>query len=160
MLSIFGIGLLALVLVFSLVVFFGAPYLPTLRGQIQAALGLLDLPKGSTILELGSGDGKVLLVAAEAGYNVVGIEINPVLVVVSLVRTRRYRSRVKVIWGSFWSVRWPEADGVYVFLVDRFMTKLDRRMQMYKKPLASVAFRVPGRTAKAQRQGVFLYDYR
>ena len=160
MLSILGIGLLALVLVFSLVVFFGAPYLPTLRGQIQAALELLDLPKGSTILELGSGDGTVLLAAAQAGYNAVGIELNPVLVLISRARTRQYRKQVRVVWGSFWSVRWPEADGVFVFLVDRFMPRLDKRMQAYKKPLVSVAFQVPGRKLTAQKQGVFRYDYR
>ncbi len=156
LLTIFGIVLAA----FCLVIFVGAPYLPALRPQIQAAFDLLDLPKGATILELGSGDGKVLLAAAEAGYRAVGIELNPLLVLVSWLRTRRYRGQVTIIWGNFWRVQWPPSDGVFTFLLDRFMPKLDEQMRAYRQPLASVTFRVPERRVVAEKDGVFLYDYR
>lgn len=148
-----------IVLVFGLVVFFGAPYLPTLDPQVRTAFELLCLEKGQTLLELGSGDGKVLLAAAQAGYNAVGIELNPILVLVSWWRTRHYRAQVRVLWGNYWKLEWPEADAVFVFLLDRFMPRLDERMKQYKKPLASNAFRVPNRTADAEKNGVFLYRY-
>ena len=72
----------------------------------------------------------------------------------------RYRKQVRVVWGNYWRMRWPEADGVFVFLLDSFMPKLDTHMQQYKKPLVSVAFQVPGRRADAEKNGVFLYNYR
>jgi SAM-dependent methyltransferase len=72
---------------FAAVIFFGAPYLPTLRPQIQAAFALLELKPGQTLLELGCGDGKVLVAAAEAGYKAVGIELNPILALVAWART-------------------------------------------------------------------------
>lgn len=148
-----------LTLAFGGVLLRGAPYLPTLKPQAQAALELLDLREGQTLLELGSGDGTVLIAAAQAGLNVVGIELNPLLVAVSWVRTRRYRRQVRIIWGDFWTVHWPVCDGVFAFLLDRFMPKLDARMRQVQKPLASFAFEVPGRKADAQRAGVFLYRY-
>lgn len=138
----------------------GAPYLPTLEPQIAAAFKLLELKKGQTVLELGCGDGKVLIWAAKHGYKTIGIELNPILAAIAWLRTRRYRHLVTVRIGDFWKMRWPEADGVFVFLLDRFMPKLDKRMKTYKKPLASVAFRVPGRIHSAKKHGVFLYDYR
>ena len=155
------LGVLAgLVLAFGLVLFVGAPYLPTLRPQVETAFELLALRPGQTVLELGCGDGKVLLAAAQAGYKAVGIELNPILAFISWLRTVRYRKQVRVVWGNYWRMRWPEADGVFVFLLDSFMPKLDTHMQQYKKPLASVAFQVPGRRADAEKNGVFLYEYR
>ncbi len=144
---------------FAAVLFVGAPYLPTLRSQAETAFDLLGLEEGQTLLELGCGDGKVLVLAAQQGYKAVGIELNPILFVVSWLRTFRYRENVRVVWGDFWRVPWPEADGVFVFLLDPFMPKLDGRMQTYKRPLASVAFKVPGKMPARQKNGVFLYKY-
>ncbi|HSX30749.1 MAG TPA: methyltransferase domain-containing protein [Candidatus Saccharimonadales bacterium] len=151
--------LLAVLLMFAAVLLRGAPYMPTLDTQVQAALELLDLKKGQTLLELGSGDGKVLVAAARAGLNVVGVELNPLLVAVSWLRTRRYRKQVRIIWGDFWRVQWPACDGVFTFLLNRFMPKLDARMQTVQKPLASFAFKIPGRRPTAEKAGVYLYGY-
>ncbi len=153
------ITIFVLLLAFGGVLLRGAPYVPTLEKQALAALELLDLKPGQTLLELGSGDGKVLVLAARVGLNVVGVELNPFLVVVSWLRTRRYRKQVRVIWGDFWRVDWPECDGVFTFLLDRFMGKLDARMQQVKKPLVSFAFKVPGRKPDAQKMGVYYYKY-
>lgn len=151
--------ILLLALAFGGVILRGAPYLPTLRPQAEVAISLLGLRPGQTLLELGSGDGQVMLVAARAGLNVVGIELNPFLVVVSRLRTWRYRKQVRVIWGDFWRVEWPPADGVFSFLLGRFMPRLDARMQRLGVPLVSFAFPIPGRTATTERAGVFLYHY-
>lgn len=155
----FFVVVLVLALAFGGVLLRGAPYLPTLQAQGRAALELLDLKPGKTVLELGSGDGKMLVLAARAGLKVVGVELNPFLVAVSWLRTRRYRKQVRIIWGDFWLVKWPPCDGVFVFLLDPFMPKLDTRMRKLKKPLASVAFKIPDRTPTAEKDGVFLYEY-
>jgi len=146
-------------LAFAGVILRGAPYVPTLDAQSRTALELLALEPGQTLLELGSGDGKVLVMAAQAGLNVVGIELNPFLVVVSWLRTRRYGGQVRIIWGDFWRVEWPECDGVFTFLLGRFMPKIDERMKALQKPLVSFAFQIPGREVDAEKSGVFLYRY-
>ncbi len=151
--------LVALVMLFGGVLLYGAPYLPTLRTQVEAAFELLNLKKGNTLLELGCGDGKVLVAAAQKGYKAVGIELNPLLFVISWLRSLPYRGQVRVIWGDYWRVEWPDSDGVFIFLVDKYMPKLDVKMKNYKKPLASVAFKIPNREIAAQKSGVFLYRY-
>ncbi len=148
-----------LLLAFAGVILVGAPYLPTLRPQIQTAFELVRLKKGQTLLELGCGDGKVLIAAAEQGYRAIGIELNPFLALVAWLRTRRYGGRVQVIWGDYWRMSWPPADAVFVFLLDRFMPKLDARMHKRGGKLVSITFRIPGKPVAAEHNGVFLYNY-
>lgn len=153
---------LILILLFGFVVLFGAPYLPTLTRQTEAAFELLDLKPGQTLIELGSGDGKVLVAAAKRGISAVGYELNPLLVLISIGMTWRYRDKVKVIWGNFWWHKWPEADAIFTFLLPRYMKKLDKKITQYKhKPvkLVSFAFSIPGKKVVAQREGLFVYEY-
>lgn len=150
------------VLLFGAVVFFGAPYVPTLSRQTETALDLLDLKPGQTLLELGSGDGRVMAAAAARGINVVGYELNPLLVMSAWWRTRRYRPLVRLRWANFWRASWPPADGIFVFLHPRFMSRLDKKIvQSYgqKCKLVSFAFEIPGKRPAAEKDGVYLYKY-
>lgn len=154
--------LLTIVGLFAFVIAFGAPYLPTLSPQIKIALDLADLKPGQTLLELGSGDGRVLLAAAERGINVVGYELNPLLALFSWLRTRKYGRQVRVVWGNFWKQDLPPADAIFTFLLNRYMAKLDSKIeQECVRPvkLVSFAFEIPGRKPLKQRAGVFLYQY-
>lgn len=152
-----------MLLAFAGVLLFGAPYLPTLKPQVVTALDLVNLNKEQTLLELGCGDGKVLVAAAERGLLVVGYELNPILAFISWARTRKYRGRVQVIWGDFWQADWPEADGIFVFLLDKYMDKLDKKIvQTYtnrKVKLVSFAFKIPGKTIGKAQKGIWLYQY-
>lgn len=151
-----------IILLFGFVLLFGAPYLPTRRTQAQAALDLLDLKKGQTLYELGCGDGRVLKQAAQRGVKSIGYELNPILVVVAKLHTWRYRKLVKIKWANFWQADLSNADAVFVFLLDKFMEKLDQKMRKEaKKPmqLVSYAFEIKSKKPIKAEQGMFLYQY-
>jgi 16S rRNA A1518/A1519 N6-dimethyltransferase RsmA/KsgA/DIM1 with predicted DNA glycosylase/AP lyase activity len=151
-----------LVLVFGFVLLFGAPYLPTQRKQSEIALDLLDLKKGQTLFEFGCGDGRVLKLAAKRGLNVVGYELNPVLALIARINTLRYSKRVKVVWGDFWRADLENADGVYVFLIERFMLKLHKKFQEEPSQpikLVSYAFKIPDKKPLRSKKGMYLYKY-
>jgi len=155
-------ALIALLFCFSGVLLFGAPYLPTLTPQVRAALELADLRPGETLLELGCGDGKVLIAAAQQGYRAVGYELNPVLAVIAWLRTRRYRRLVRVVCANFWTVKWPPTDAIFTFLLPKYMKKLDTIIaQNVQKPvkLVSFAFKIPNRPIDDEKSGVYLYGY-
>lgn len=156
------ISLLAvLVLLFGFVVFFGAPYVPTHKKQTETALDLLALKPGQTLLELGCGDGRVLRAAARRGIRSVGYELSPLLFVIAWLATLRYRKLIKVRWANYWSAKWPPAEGIYVFLLDKYMPKLDRAIKQKHRPLkvVSFAFKIPGKRAAVSKHGLFLYLY-
>lgn len=158
-----GLLLLLFFLSFCVVLFFGPPYLPTLGPQVETALDLADLKAGETLLELGCGDGKVLVAAARRGWRAVGYELNPVLVLVCRVRTWRYRKLVSVHWGNFLTQPWPPAEAIFIFGLQRIMPKLDKKvMQSISRPvkLLSFAFTIPERDAVASKNGIHVYMYK
>lgn len=154
--------LLALVGPFALAIAGGAPYLPTLRRHREELLDLAELGAGMTLIDLGSGDGRLLRAAARRGVRCIGYEINPVLWAVSLVVTWRFRGLVTVRLRNFWSVPLPPCDVVYVFLLARSMATLDRKfVAEIRQPttVVSLAFPIPGRAAQQQLPHGFRYAY-
>ena len=113
------------------------------------------------MIEIGSGDGRVLKAAAERGIYAIGYELNPILVLISLLITVRHRDKTKVIWGNYWTKNWQKADGVYTFLHTDYMRKLDKKMSALssKTKLASVIYKIPDKTPIKEKEGVFLYQY-
>ena len=155
-------AILVIAACFGAVLLVGAPYVPTLKKSRSAALDLLGLKTGQTLYELGSGDGAMLVEAAKRGLNVVGYELNPFLFAVSWLRVKRYKN-AKVHLGDFWRADLSKADGVYVFLIDRFMARLDKKISREVKgkkiKLVSHAFAIPGKKPAKKTGAMLLYVY-
>lgn len=154
-----------LILLFGAVVFRGAPYVPTHRRTIEQALELLPLDAGDVVIDLGSGDGSVLLHAAKRGYRAVGYEINPLLAFVAWLRCWRERPSVRVHVHDFWLASWPpDTKAVFVFLAGPYMKKLKRKVdaELAKRsePLYVVSngFALPGALPKKVSHGLYLYE--
>lgn len=160
--NLFILIVIIIVLVFSFVILFGAPYLPTLKDRAEEAFKLLDLKPGDTLLELGSGDGRILRMAAKKGIKGIGYELNPLLVWYSQISCWRYRKLVTFKCRNYWQVTLPACDGIYVFLLDRFMSKLDKKIMNELKPpvkLVSYAFKIPGRKPVKAKNALYMYVY-
>lgn len=155
-------GAILLIFAYGFVLLFGAPYFPSLKPHIKAAFEILDLSKGQVVYDLGCGDGRFLKEAAKRGYKAVGYELNPFVFAYAWLSTRRYGRQVKVRYGNFWKADISKADAVFVFLLDKFMPRLDTKLKTEGKKnlkLASHSFKIPGKKPIAQKYGVFLYKY-
>ena len=120
----------AVVLIFGFVVFRGSPYVPSQKRYIrQAFTQLYKITKKDVLIDIGSGDGVVLREAARLGAVAVGYEINPVLVLISRILSRKYKS-VSVKLADFWSAKIPnETTVIYVFSVTRDVKKMTKLLQ-------------------------------
>ncbi len=98
-LFIFG----AVVAVFLLTVFFGAPYVPTHKKELIKLFEKLKLSKNDILVDIGSGDGIVLKTASNFGTKSIGFEINPFLVLISKIRLRNFKN-TQIYFQNFWHV--------------------------------------------------------
>jgi hypothetical protein len=81
------------------------------------------------LVDVGSGDGVVLRVASRLGARAIGYELNPLLVVISRLLSRR-DGRVAIYLADFWLTKLPsETTVVYGFMVTRDMPKMVKKMQ-------------------------------
>jgi SAM-dependent methyltransferase len=151
-----------IVFCFSFVLLFGAPYLPTLKKQQLLALQMLNLKPGQLLIEPGCGDGSLLKRAAKMGIHGVGYELNPIMFLMAKLITFRYRHTIKIKFGDFWHFDWPEADGIYVFMLQKYMHKLDNKViqsKMKNVKVVSYAFKIPGKKATQNKGALYLYKY-
>jgi hypothetical protein len=115
---------------FGLIVFRGAPYVPSRCRYIEEALTkLYPLSKKDVLVDIGSGDGIVLRVAASHGARAIGYELNPVLVIISRLLSH-HDARVSVKLVDFWLTPLPDDTTiVYLFVVTRDVKKIVKKMQ-------------------------------
>lgn len=59
---------------------FGLPYVPTSKKRLRRIMELAELKDTDKVVDLGSGDGRIVIAAAKKGAQVDGYELNPVLV--------------------------------------------------------------------------------
>ena len=129
---IFWVIVAIIFICFGLVVFRGAPYVPTHRWELKKAFSeLYPLTPQDVVVDVGSGDGVVLREASDHGARSIGYEINPVLVYLSRWLSRRHGD-AEVRLADFWLVDLPdETTVVYAFAVSRDMPKMIRKLQAH-----------------------------
>ncbi len=135
--------------------------MPTRRAQVETAIKLLGLKKGQTIIDIGSGDGVVLKVAAQKGIKGVGYELNPIMWLISKIRLRKYKDIVRVELGDFWTKKLPKCDGVFLFLTTPYMKKMEKKLVSELKPktkVASYAFEFASQKPIKMENAVYLYE--
>lgn len=126
------LGILVL-LSFGVIAFIGAPYVPTHQREIERALSeLYPVSREDVVVDIGSGDGRVLRLAAEHGARAVGYELNPFLVVISRWLSRAHVDQIEVRLADAWTAALPEATTlVYVFAVSRDLPRLLRKLRRH-----------------------------
>ena len=127
------------------------PWAPTPRMDMERLLQLGNARPGLTFLELGSGDGRNLLLAAELGLHAVGIETNPVLALLALLRARwaGVNDLVTVVTADVFAAdaTMPPANLIYAYLSDESMRRLAPQLRCARAPPDGTAATGIGRRA-------------
>lgn len=138
------------ILLFGFVVFWGAPYVPSKRSDLaQAFEDLYKIGPSDLLVDIGSGDGVVLRAAASRGAKALGYELNPVLVAISMIICRPYKT-IGVKLANYFLASFPcDTTVVYVFSDSRDIAKVYELVQKqathlgHKLAFISYAFKVP-----------------
>jgi ribosomal protein L11 methylase PrmA len=126
----------------------GPVYVPTLARTVEAMVNLSEVKPGMKMVDLGSGDGRIVVAFAKAGAIATGLEINPILVWYSRLKIRKngLAGKAQILSNSFWSQNLSEYDIVVIFGIDHVMKRLSDKLAAELKPSAIVisnAFHLP-----------------
>jgi len=141
----------------------GVPCLPTHKKQAKILIDLCEIKPGMKVVDLGSGHGRLVIMAAEKGASVSGYELNPLLVLFSrwLARKRGFSDRVKIYWRSLFAADIKDADVVIAFLFPRYMDRLKNGLLNDLKPgakMVSYAFPIKGWQPIVHKEAISVYQ--
>jgi precorrin-6B methylase 2 len=143
----------------------GAPWLPTPKKRVRAMLDIAKVNQDDVVYDLGSGDGRIIVMAAkEYGANAVGIEIDPLRFHWSRLNIRRHRlrSKVQVFRTNFFKMDLSAATVVTLYQGHEINKKIRDKLAEDLKPGARVVsyrFIVSGwePTETNEESSTFLY---
>ncbi|MBM3205339.1 SAM-dependent methyltransferase [Candidatus Shapirobacteria bacterium] len=142
----------------------GAIYFPTTSEVVEQMLKLGKVNPKDTLIDLGSGDGRILIAAARLGAKAIGYEINPFLVRRSrrLIHQAKLEKLAEVYWRSFWKADFSQATVVSVYLFPNLMKRLERLLEKkVNHPLRVVSNNYPFPQKKPVKcfEQVYLYHF-
>ena len=163
-LTIISLILAVFIVFFGIFAFTGAPYVPSHKQEIELLFkNLYPLSKKDHVIDLGSGDGIVLKIAAEKGAKATGIELNPVMATISRRRLRKYKN-AEVVINNFYNYKFPkDTTIVYLFGLDRDFARMEAKVQneanRLNKTLYFVSYGFESKTMKPEKtyRAYFLY---
>lgn len=121
------------------------PYVPATNQQVQNVLQALKGRSGS-LIDLGSGDGRIVLAAAKAGFKSYGIELNPWLVWYSRLTalTKGLSSKTSFFRQDLWKCDLNNYNNVVIFGVEQMMEDIEQKFNTeLQKDSVIIACRFP-----------------
>jgi SAM-dependent methyltransferase len=110
---------------------------PTDRTTIRRLLFLADVEEGEHVVDLGCGDGRIVVAAArEFGARATGVEIDPFRVLWgrASILLAGVRDRARIVRGNMYTFDVSDADVVVLFLSATANFKLQVRLRRDLKP--------------------------
>ncbi|XP_019960981.2 ATP synthase subunit C lysine N-methyltransferase [Paralichthys olivaceus] len=105
------------------------PFVPATTAQVENVLRVLRVGSGS-LVDIGSGDGRIVIAAAKHGFQASGFELNPWLVWYSRYKAWRegVHSSTSFHISDLWKVSFAQYSNVVIFGVPQMMDQLELKL--------------------------------
>lgn len=147
---------------FAIDLFLDLPYVATKRDKIKTIIKLAQIKPKETVIDLGSGDGRLLFAAANAGARAIGYEINPFLILLTLIhaRLKGLSNQVEIYRKNLWKADLSIADVIFVYGRRKDMQKFEDFVYQNAKKGARIVVNTnqfPNKKPLKSANGIFLY---
>lgn len=162
----FGIAIIIILIIISFILLYsmlrGAPYAPLGKEKTNTLITLLDIKPGERAIDLGAGDGRIVIALAKAGAQAHGYEINPLLVFLGKQKIKKagLQGKAHMHWGDIWGAQLTTYNIITVYLTAHIMQRIETKLQNETRPGTKIVvnyFKLP--TWKPVRQLDTLYLY-
>ena len=142
------------------------PYVATPDNVVNAMLDLAALTPNDVLVDLGSGDGRIVIAAAKRGVRAIGVEINPALIQQSQEQARfdGVSDRATFVQEDLFSYDLRAASVVTIFLTPGVNLRLRDKLLSELKPGArlvshrfDMGFWTPSKTIAIGEDRIFLW---
>lgn len=104
----------------------GAPWAPTRIVSVKKAFDDIGIDAKDTVVDLGAGDGAILLQAASRGARAIGYELSPIMWIVGCVRALG-KKRITIQYGNLYRATLPkETTLIFFFLMPKHMEQVGK----------------------------------
>lgn len=112
------------------------PYVPTPDQVVQGMLKLADVKPGETVIDLGCGDGRIVVTAAKMGAKGIGYDLNPERLreANENARVAKVTDKVQFIEKNLFDADIKSANVVTLYLLPSVNEKLKPRLLKELKP--------------------------
>ena len=145
--------------------FYRLPWVPTAKNRARRALEMVDLQSDELLYDLGAGDGRIILMAAEEfGARAIGIEVSPLQYWFTKLRIlfNGSKSKLQARRENFYKSNLSDADVVFAYLTPqhtvRFQDALAAQLKAGTRVVA-VAFDFPDWKPMDIDDGYLLFAY-
>lgn len=114
-----------------------APWVPTRKGDADRILRLANIRKGEKCIDIGSGDGRLVFLAAN-DYNAeaYGIDVGIPQYIHAKIKQlfQKNRKHTHIIWGNLFTYPLHEMDVVIIYLLSKSYGRLRKKLEKELKP--------------------------
>jgi 16S rRNA A1518/A1519 N6-dimethyltransferase RsmA/KsgA/DIM1 with predicted DNA glycosylase/AP lyase activity len=142
----------------------GPVFVPANYEAVEAMIRLLDVKTGERAVDLGSGDGRIVMALARAGAEAHGYEHNIILVWWSRFKIKRagLSGRAFIHWKNFWKADFSKFTIFTVFGIPYIMSPLQEKLSreaVSGSRAVSYTFKFPSIQATEKALGNYLYRF-
>lgn len=161
-LAVMAVGALYLITQF-VSLFSRAPFVPTGNKRVREMIRLAKIAPGMCVVDLGCGDGRIVLAAAKAGAHAEGYEMNIFLVWWSrlILWFEGFAKNSHIYFGSYFGKDLKDMDVVFLYVLPSEMKRIESWLQTSLKPGARVivhAFPFPTWKSEEVHERVYVYS--
>ncbi|MEM2282469.1 MAG: methyltransferase domain-containing protein [Candidatus Hadarchaeales archaeon] len=136
----------------------GAIWSPTPPSVARRMLELARVKPGEIVYDLGCGDGRMAILAAkEFGARAIGIEINPILLLLARIKGRGIPN-LELRWGNVFKADLSDADVVVTYFSPQGNRRLTQKLLQLERDVRVVSYRWKLGLRLEKKEGmIFLY---
>jgi cyclopropane fatty-acyl-phospholipid synthase-like methyltransferase len=142
--------------------FWGAIYVPTEKERVKKMVEFLEIKPSQAVVDLGAGDGRLLIALAKAGAKAYGYEVDPFLVTSARknIKQAGLEGKAFIYCKNLWSQDLNNFDAVVVFGMRHMMKRLEKKFERELKPGAKIVsnyFTLPTWRPSREEDKIYLY---